>query len=107
MALSKPYEAKIWTSSHGTDYHYFPNSLLKAFNENTHPRRDSLIQLPSINAIPGRQTKEAFVREIRKMRFEKPKRDNFLFQEIFQTIHKVKKGDYARCLAFSGLSSCI
>lgn len=66
MALSKPCEVMIWTSSHGTDYHHFPSNLEKAFNENTHPRKTSLIQLPLINAIPGRQTKHPFVAEIRE-----------------------------------------
>ena len=65
MALSKPCEVKIWTSSHGTDYHYFPSSLSKSFQENTHPVRDVLVQLPLVNAIPGRQTTEAFVREFK------------------------------------------
>jgi lysophospholipase L1-like esterase len=66
MALSKPCEVMIWTSSHGTDYHHFPSNLEKAFNENTHPRKTSLIQLPLVNAIPGRQTTKTFVSDVRK-----------------------------------------
>jgi hypothetical protein len=65
MALSKPFEVKIWTSSHGTDYHHFPSSLQKAFSNNTHPLRDSLISLPLVNAIPGRETKSPFVYDFR------------------------------------------
>ena len=66
MALSKPYEVKIWTSSHGTDYHHFPSSLSKAFHENKHPLRDSLISFPLVNAVPGRQTREKLVTEVQK-----------------------------------------
>jgi len=61
MSLSKPCEVKIWTSSHGTDYHYFPSSLFIAFSQNTHPRKNELIQLPLVNALPGRQTTDKFV----------------------------------------------
>jgi len=70
MALSKPCEVKIWTSSHGTDYHHFPSSLSKAFKENTHPKRDLLIKQPYIDAIPGRQMKEKFVKDF-KFDFER------------------------------------
>ena len=63
MALSKPCEVKIWTSSHGTEYHHFPFSLSKAFNENIHPKRDLLIKSPYIDAIPGRQMKQKFVKD--------------------------------------------
>jgi lysophospholipase L1-like esterase len=63
MSLSKPFEVKIWTSSHGTDYHYFPSNLQKAFNENENERKNNLIQFPHVNAIPGRQTKDKFVSE--------------------------------------------
>ena len=64
MALSKPCEIKIWTSSHGTDYHHFPSALSKAFSENSHPLKNSLISLPLINAVPGRETKRKFVSEV-------------------------------------------
>ena len=66
MALSKPCEVMIWTSSHGTDYHHFPSNLEKSFNENTHTRKTSLIQLPLVNAIPGRQTTQTFVSDVKK-----------------------------------------
>ena len=37
--------------------------FLKVFNENTHPKKDLLIRSPYIDAIPGRQMKEKFVKD--------------------------------------------
>ena len=70
MALSKACEVEIWTSSHGTDYHHFPSSLSTAFKENTHPKRDLLIKSPYIDALPGQQLKEKFVKDF-KFDFER------------------------------------
>ena len=93
MALSKPYEVKIWTSSHGTDYHYFPSSLSKAFHENTHPQRDVLIQLPLINAKPGRQTKETFVREM-KNEFDQISAETKRINIVLMGDNDIRSNDY-------------
>jgi hypothetical protein len=65
MPPSEPCEVKIWTSSHGTDRHYFPSNLEKAFSENLHLYRDLLIQTPLIDAQPGRQTRASFVTQVK------------------------------------------
>jgi hypothetical protein len=93
MAAPKPFEVKIWTSSHGTDRHHFPASLQKAFFSNTHPLRDSLITLPLLNAIPGRETKDQFVAEF-KQDFDNIPSDVRRVSVILMGDNDIRSNDY-------------
>lgn len=95
MALSKPFEVKIWTSSHGTSYHHFPLNLEKAFRDSTNEKKDSLIQSPCVNAIPGRCLTKRFVEEV-KTDLEKS-------DPLVRQMNIILMGDNdVRSLAFSG-----
>jgi hypothetical protein len=50
-----PFQVKIWTSSHGTARHYFPETLHKNFITNDY------YLFPTIDAKPGRLTDEEFM----------------------------------------------
>ena len=52
-----PFRVTIWTSSHGTEKHYFPQSLNNYFVRNTH------FLYPVVNAKPGRLTNDLFIKE--------------------------------------------
>jgi hypothetical protein len=63
MSDLTPYEALIWTSSHGTAFHHFPKNIERSLKENTNENKNIISKI-EINAVPGRQTKNLFVAEM-------------------------------------------
>ena len=53
-------EVKIFTSSHGTEFHHFPQTLAQIFAEN------SFIQYPLIDAEPGRMFHATFFKKYKE-----------------------------------------
>lgn len=53
------YSVRIWTSCHGSDNHFLPQSLEQLFLEN------DFIEMPEVHSVPGRFLKHEVVEEIR------------------------------------------
>ena len=59
MAMSKQFKVKLWTSSHGMPHNFLPASFRQIYQPNP------LIELPMIDARPGRLIDDNFYDELK------------------------------------------